>query len=74
MAHNSQRNAHCQDRPRYGTAAYLLGLGLMPPPCPEEIAIAMTNCLLNNPLEQNLAPEDENIDPQLCAFQPPAAI
>jgi len=75
MAYNSQYNAHCQDRPCYGTAAYLLGLEPMPPPHPEEIvAIVMTNHLLNNPLEQNLAPEDENIDLQLHGFQPPAAI
>jgi hypothetical protein len=38
-------------------AAYLLGMGEMPAPRPEEIAVAMFNRAMDNP--------DENIDPHL---------
>ena len=57
---------------KYQTAAYLLGLGPMPPPCPQDIAVAMMNhCLDNLPADEignvvvagNI--REENIDPQL---------
>ena len=63
------QNQH-NTRPRYETAAYLHGVGPMPRPRPQDIAVAVTNHLLDNPLVPNLAFADENIDPQLRAAQP----
>ena len=69
------QNQH-NTRPRYETAAYLLGVGPMPPPRPQDIAVAVTNHLLDNPPAPNQPYQpyqpfaDENIDPQLRAAQP----
>lgn len=60
-------------------AAYLLGLGLMPPPTQQEIqvAVAAANYLLDSPIpgpEPANVPndnKDEKIDPQLRNLQLP---
>jgi hypothetical protein len=60
MANNLYNNPNynrSQPRQPGGMAAYLLGMGEMPAPHPEEIAVAMFNRAMDNP--------DENIDPHL---------
>ena len=72
MANNIYRNPNynfppTQPRNPGGMAAYLLGMAPMPPPRPQDIAVAMANRMLDNPdagaRENNN--EDENIDPRL---------
>ena len=48
-------------------AAYLLGMGPMPPPTQQEIAVATANYLLdnNNPGPPNVLDDNGEIDPQL---------
>ena len=56
---------------KYQTAAYLLGLGPMPPPRPQDIAVAVMNHRLDNPPADEIGYVvagnigEENIDPQL---------
>ena len=48
-------------------AAYLLGMGPMPSPQLQDVAVAMANHLLDNPNAAVPAIADENIDPRLHA-------
>ncbi|PPQ88860.1 hypothetical protein CVT25_009586 [Psilocybe cyanescens] len=54
---------------RAPVAAYLLGMGPMPPPTPQERAVTITNHILDGGQlreeEEESSSEDENIDPQL---------
>ncbi|KJA13537.1 hypothetical protein HYPSUDRAFT_151502 [Hypholoma sublateritium FD-334 SS-4] len=79
MLNQSYNPAYYQDRRQPGQlTTYLLGMGPMPPPMQQEIAVATANYMLDNPaaaagiaqpapgpsnLRENS--EDENIDPQL---------
>lgn len=47
-----------------GVAAYLLGVGPMPPPHPQNIAVGMGNHLLDRQAAGLDDDVDENIDPQ----------
>jgi hypothetical protein len=74
--HNSNYNFPQQPRQPGGMAAYLLGMGEMPPPCPQDIAVALFNRAIDNPGFDAAAgaddhdedDEDENIDPQLMGL------
>jgi hypothetical protein len=55
-------------------AAYLLGMGPMPPPTQQELAVATANHMLDNVLAPGPANfhdnnGEQNIDPQLCTQQ-----
>ena len=72
MANNVDHNQNynfppTQPRNPGGMAAYLLGMAPMPPPHPQDIAVAIANRMLDNPgagaHEED--DEDENIDPWL---------
>ena len=79
MANNIYHNPNYnfpQRRNGGGVAAYLLGMGPMPPPQPQDIAVGMANHLLDH---QAAGPgldddADENIDPQLQGQQPGLAV
>jgi hypothetical protein len=70
MANNIYHNPNYnfpQPRNGIGRTAYLLGIGLMPPPCPQDIAVAMANHLLDHQAT-GLDDDDDNnknINPQL---------
>ena len=55
-------------------ASFLLGMGPMPPPTQQEIAVAAANRMLDNmtpgPADVRDNEGDENIDPQLRIQQP----
>lgn len=53
---NAYYNFNAQQRQPGQMAAYLLGMGPMPPPQPEEVAVALANHALDYP--------DANLNPQ----------
>ncbi len=74
MSNLSYNPAYYRERRQPGQlAAYLLGMGPMPPPTQQEIAVAAANYMLDNPAgppgppfhRDNNEFEDQNIDPQL---------
>ena len=70
MANNIYHNPNYnfpQPRNGGGMAAYLLGMGPMPPPRPQDVAVAMANHLLDHsaPGLHDNDNDEENIDPQL---------
>lgn len=61
-----------------GRAAYLLGIGPMPPPTQQDYAVALINNALDGgPLheeEEKSSSEDKKIDPQLYAVPQPQTV
>jgi len=59
MANNLYPNAYynAQHQQPGQMAAYLLGMAPMPPPQPEEVAVALANHMLDHP--------DDNLNPHL---------
>lgn len=77
--HNPNYNFPQPRQPRngHGMAAYLLGMGPMPPSRPQDVAVAMANRMLDNQaagLDDDDDDEDENIDPQLRGPQLPQVL
>ena len=68
MAHNHYANYNQRLQPS-AMAAFLLGAGPMPPPRPEEVAVALANRMIDGLDGQgpqfNNAVDDNNIDPRL---------
>ena len=59
MHNNNYQNTYYNNQRRQPgqMAAFLLGMGPLPPPQPQDVAVALANHMLDHP---------DNIDPQLC--------
>jgi hypothetical protein len=66
MDHNYYANYNRRVQPQAGRmAAFLLGVGPMPPPRPEDVAVAVANRMIDSLDGQGHQFDDNNIDPRL---------